>query len=58
MIPGATTVLFPTCDHWLYIEDHAYFSSLVADFATNSKLTTATPESRNFIETYGHPMLS
>ena len=44
LIPGAITVVFPTCDHWLYIEDWKYFSALVADFAANGKLTsTATP---------------
>ena len=42
MIQGATTVIFPTCDHWLYIEDWNYFSKLVLDFAANGALSTST----------------
>jgi pimeloyl-ACP methyl ester carboxylesterase len=41
MIPAATTVVFPTCDHWLYIEDWSYFSKLVLDFAANGRLTSS-----------------
>ena len=44
MIPGATTVVFPTCDHWLYIEDWSHFSKLVLDFAANGMLTTSAKQ--------------
>jgi len=57
MIPNATTVVFPTCDHWLYIEDWSKFSTLVADFAANGEITSTAGEKQKMLLSGGQVLL-